>query len=80
VNCIQFGKRYTAEEAKRVGIIQEFSEGDKVVETAVKLANSIVSWQEENFDRIVLSKLKEDLYHDTIKTIISGTAKHYPKL
>ena len=75
-----YGKRYTAEEAKRVGIIQECCESNKVLETAVELGNSIVSWQEEAFDCNILAKKKEDLYHDTIKVFMNNPAKHYPKL
>ena len=75
-----YGKRYTAEEAKRVGIIHECCKSDKVLETAVELTNSIVSWQEEAFDRNLLAKMKEDLYHDTIKVFTNNPAKHYPKL
>ena len=67
MNCILYGKRYTAEEAKRVGIIQEYSESDKVLDTAVELANDVVSWQEEAYNRSTLAKMKEDLYHDTIE-------------
>jgi len=80
VNCIQYGKRYTAEEAKKVGIIQEYSERDKVLETAVELASGVVSWQDEEFDRGVLAKMKEDLYHDTIKVFINKPTEYYPKL
>lgn len=63
-----------------MGIIQECCESDKVVETAVKLANNTVSWQEEAYDRDVLAKMKEDLYYDTIKVIINDPVKLYPKL
>ena len=80
MNCILYGKRYTAEEAKRVGIIQECTESSKVLKTAIELANDVVSWQEEAYDRNLLAKMKEDLYHDTIKVFINNAAKHYPKL
>ena len=80
MNCILYGKRYTAEEAKRVGIIQECTESNKVLETAIELANGVVSWQEEAYDRNLLAKMKEDLYHDTIKVFVNNAAKHYPKL
>ena len=80
MNCILYGKRYTAEEAKRVGIIQEYSERDKVLDTAVELANDVVSWQEEAYDRSALAKMKEDLYHDTIKVFIDDVAKLHSKL
>ena len=79
-NCVLYGKRYTAEEAKEVGIIQDCCEVDKVLQRAVQLANDIVSWQEEAYDRSILSKMKEDLYHDTVKTMITGVAKQYSKL
>ena len=80
VNCIVYGKRYTAEEAKKVGIIQECTESSKVLKAAVELANGVVSWPEEAYDRILLTKMKEDLYHDTIKVFINSATKHYPKL
>ena len=79
-NCVLYGKRYTAEEAKKVGIIQDCCEVDQVLQRAVELANGIVSWQEEPYDRSVLSKMKEDLYHDTVKAMTTGTAKHNSKL
>ena len=68
-NCVLYGKRYTAEEAKKVGIIQDCCEVDQVLQRAVELANSIVSWQEEPYDRSVLSKMKEDLYYDTVNVM-----------
>ena len=71
VNCILYGKRYTAEEAKRVGIIQEYSESDEVLDSAVELANDVMSWQEDAYDRNILAKMKEDLYHDTIEVFIN---------
>ena len=80
VNCILYGKRYTAEEAKRVGIIQEHSERDKVVDTAVELADGVVSWQQEAYDRTILANMKEDLYHDTIKVFINDATKLHSQL
>jgi len=80
MNCIVYGKKYTAEEAKRVGIIQECCERDKLVNTAVELANDVVSWQEEAYDRSVLAKMKEDLYHNTIKVFINDVAKLHSQL
>ena len=80
VNCIVYGKRYTAEEAKRVGIIQEYSERDKVLDTAVALANNVLSWQAEAYDRNTLAKMKEDLYHDAVKVFINDTAKLHSQL
>lgn len=80
MNCILYGKRYTAEEAKKVGIIHEFTESDRLLESAVGLADSVVSWQEEEYDRSVLGKLKEDLYYDTVKLTMTKTTKLYPKL
>jgi len=68
-NCVLYGKRYTAEEAKKVGIIQDCCEAEQVLQRAVQLTNDIVSWQEEPYDRSILSKMKEDLYHSTVKTI-----------
>ena len=65
VNCVLYGKRYTAEEAKKVGIIQEYS--DKALDTGVELANDVLSWQEEAYDRDTLAKMKEDLYHGIVK-------------
>jgi len=79
-NCVLYGKRYTAEEAKKVGIIQDYSEVDQVLQCAVEIASDVVSWQEEPYDRGVLSKMKEDLYHDTVKAMITGVAKHHSKL
>ena len=63
-----------------MGIIQDCCEVDKVLQRAVQLANDIVSWQEEAYDRSILSKMKEDLYHDTVKTMTTGVAKQYSKL
>ena len=63
-----------------MGIIQECTESNKVLETAIELANGVVSWQEEAYDRNLLAKMKEDLYHDTIKVFVNNAAKHYPKL
>ena len=80
ITCSVYGKRYTAEEAKKVGIIQDCCEVDQILQCGVELANGIVSWQEEPYDRDVLSKMKEDLYHDTVKVMITGNAKHYSKL
>jgi len=79
-NCVLYGKRYTAEEAKKVGIIQDCCEVDQLLQCAVQLANEIVSWQEEPYDRSILSKMKEDLYYDTVKTMTTGVAKYYSKL
>ena len=80
VNCVLYGKRYTAEEAKRVGIIQEYGERDKVLDTAVALANDVLSWQEEAYDRNTLGQMKEDLYHDVIKVFINNAAKLHSQL
>ena len=80
INCGLYGKKYTAEEAKKVGIIQDCCEVDRLLHRTVELANDIVSWQEEPYDRSVLSKMKEDLYHDTVKAITMGVAKYYSKL
>lgn len=80
MSCLQYGKKYTAEEAKRVGIIQECSESDEVLETAVELADDVVSWQEEEYDRGLLAKMKEDIYHDTIKAFVDEAGKYYSKL
>ena len=75
VNCVLYGKRYTAEEAKRVGIIQEYSESDKALDTAVELANDVLSWQEEAYDRNTLATMKEDLYLDTVKVFTAFRSK-----
>ena len=75
VNCVLYGKRYTAEEAKRVGIIQEYSESDKALDTAVELANDVLSWQEEAYDRNTLAMMKEDLYLDTVKVFTAFRSK-----
>jgi len=79
-NCLLYGKRYTAEEAKKVGIVQDCCEMDQVVQRAVELANGVVSWQEEPYDRDVLSKMKEDLYRDIVQVMITSTTKQHSKL
>lgn len=76
IDSIVMGKRYTAEEAERVGIINTTCPGDEVLDTALKLAET---GSQQNYDRTTMSQIKNDLYYFVVKTFTERT-RNYAKL
>ena len=61
------GRRYTGEEARAAGIVDEVAPLDHLKETAISAANRLAG--SEGLDRKTLSTLKRDLYRDVVKAL-----------
>ena len=69
------GRRYTADEALRWGIIVHASCPD-VLSKAAEMADGFVK---EDLDGAVISQMKNDLYYNLCKTLSQPTA-YYSKI
>lgn len=74
--AIALGKRYTAEEAKAAGIINEVSSLEKLEGSAVAAANRLAG---EGLDRKTLAAIKHDLYYDVYR-ILNEPVRLYSQL
>ena len=68
------GQRYTAEEAKEAGIVDEVCPMSKLEETALLAATRLTG--RDGLDRRTLSSIKQDLYKDTC-TILNKSVQFY---
>ena len=64
--AIVLGKRYTAEEAKTAGIVNEVSSLKELKDSAVAAANRLAG---DGLDRKTLATLKHDLYRDVYRAL-----------
>ena len=69
--AIALGKRYTAEEAKAAGIVNEVSSLDVLEEKAIAAARRFA--RKEGLDRKVFSTIKQDLYRDQLRVLREPT-------
>ena len=60
------GKRYTAEEAKTAGIINEVSSLEELKDSAIAAANRLAG---DGLDRKTLATLKHDLHRDVYRAL-----------
>lgn len=74
--CILTGKRYTAAEGKRTGIIHETVPGDQLMERALELGGEIAK---ADLDRETMRELKNGLNQSAIVTL-NKPHTPYPKL
>ncbi len=78
IRCIVLGQRYTAEQAKAAGIVQELSSPEKLMESAIAAAHRLAG-SDPPLDRKTLSALKDDLHHDVCRAL-SEPARFYSHL
>lgn len=74
--AIALGKRYTAEEAQKAGIINEVSTLEKLEKSAISAANRLAG---EGLDRQTLTAIKRDMYYDVYR-ILSEPVRFYSQL
>ena len=72
--AVVLGLRYTAEEAKEAGIVDEVCPVSKLEETALSAAMRLAG--RDGLDRSTLSSIKQDLYRDTC-TILNESVQFY---
>ncbi|KAJ1672723.1 hypothetical protein EV182_006620 [Spiromyces aspiralis] len=68
-NCV-YGHRFTAGEALKVSLIDNAALQDKVFPTAIDLAMKISSKAKQR--GVVLHQIKAELYHETVKTLLTS--------
>ena len=64
--AIVLGKRYTGEEAKAAGIVNEVSSPEELKDSAIAAANKLAG---DGLDRKTLATLKYDLYRDVYRAL-----------
>ena len=69
VSSLILGKKYTAEEALKAGIVDKISSSDDLINTALTLAEENTSHGKEEYDNDMLHSLKRDLYLDLYKKL-----------
>jgi len=74
--AIALGKRYTAEEAQKTGIVNEVSTLEKLEKSAISAANRLAG---EGLDRQTLTAIKRDMYYDVYR-ILSEPVRFYSQL
>ena len=74
--AIALGKRFTSEEGKQCGLIQEICEPEQLESTAIKMAQKLV--EGGGFDREALHQMKLDLYQPAMKIINSASSISMP--
>lgn len=75
VPCFALGKRYSADEALKTGLVHQVSDGTRLMDTALTLASETTSHGKEEYDRDTLSQLKRDLYADLYKILNEPQSK-----
>lgn len=71
------GKRYTAEEAKAVGIIKEVCPVSQLESRAIAAGNRLAG--EDGLDRTTIAAIKHDLYRDTYRSLMEPV-RYYSQL
>lgn len=66
-NCILTGKRYTADEGYKAGIVHAVHPGNVLLDRAIEFGLTIAK---EDFDRDTLSQLKNGLYHHVLEAVV----------
>ena len=64
--AIHLGKKYTAEEAKTAGIVNEVSSLEELKDSAVAAANKLAG---DGLDRKTLATIKHDVYRDVYQAL-----------
>ena len=71
--AVVLGKRYTGEEAERVGIVDQVCPPDELGSAAITAAGRLAG---QGLDRMTVSALKYDLYRD-IAVAMSEPPRYY---
>ncbi len=70
LTVMAYGHRFTAEEAKAAGIVQEVSTLEKLKDAAIAAAHRLhVAGAGPALDREAVSTLKQDLYQDVCQSL-----------
>ena len=64
--AIALGMRYTAEEARTAGIVDEVSSLEELKDSAIAAANRLAG---DGLDRKTLATLKHDVYRDVYRAL-----------
>ena len=76
-HAMVLGKRYTAEEAKAVGIVNDVSPLNQLESRAIAAGNRLAG--EDGLDRKTLAAIKHDLYRDVYR-ILMDPVRFYSQL
>lgn len=75
--AVALGRRYTAEEAKEAGIVDEVCPMSELEERALTAARKLAG--KDGLDRQTLSSIKRDLYRDAY-IVLNEPVKYYSRL